>query len=77
MPEGPSVVILKEQAAAFAGRTITRADGNTSIEKRIQALRSWGKHFPCIRFPPSLEKDYPGRTQRRTFYCGSCQPLYI
>jgi endonuclease-8 len=51
MPEGPSIVILKEQAAGFVGRKILRVDGNTSIEKermvgrRIDALRSWGKHF--------------------------------
>ena len=51
MPEGPSIVILREQAAAFAGRTIRRADGNTTIDKqqlvgqRIEAIRSWGKHF--------------------------------
>jgi endonuclease-8 len=51
MPEGPSIVILREQAAAFAGQTIVRAEGNTSIDKerlvgqRIVALRSWGKHF--------------------------------
>lgn len=51
MPEGPSIVILKEQAAAFAGRTIARVEGNTRIEKErllgrgIEALRSWGKHF--------------------------------
>lgn len=51
MPEGPSLVILREQAEAFAGRTIQRVEGNTSIEKqrlvgqRIVALRSWGKHF--------------------------------
>lgn len=51
MPEGPSLVILREQAAAFAGKTIRRVQGNTSIEKQrlvgqhIVALRSWGKHF--------------------------------
>jgi endonuclease-8 len=51
MPEGPSLVILREQTAAFAGRTIVRAEGNTSIDKdrlegqRIVALRTWGKHF--------------------------------
>jgi endonuclease-8 len=51
MPEGPSIVILKQQAADFAGKTIARADGNTKIDKqrlvgqRIVALRSWGKHF--------------------------------
>jgi len=51
MPEGPSIVILREQAAAFAGKQILRVEGNTTIEKdrlpgqRVLALRSWGKHF--------------------------------
>jgi endonuclease-8 len=51
MPEGPSIVILKEQATPFLGRTITRVAGNTTIEKerllgqRVEALRSWGKQF--------------------------------
>lgn len=47
MPEGPSLVILREQAAAFAGKTIARVEGNTSIDKerlvgqRIVSLRTW------------------------------------
>jgi endonuclease-8 len=51
MPEGPSIVILKEQAADFAGKTIMGVEGNTKLDKsrlldqRIVALRSWGKHF--------------------------------
>jgi endonuclease-8 len=51
MPEGPSIVILKEQVTPFLGRTIRRVSGNTTIEKerlleqRIEAFRSWGKHF--------------------------------
>ena len=51
MPEGPSIVILKEQVAPFAGQAIVRVEGNTKIEKerllhqRIEAFRSWGKHF--------------------------------
>lgn len=51
MPEGPSLVILREQAAAFAGQAIVRAEGNTTLDKRrltgqrILALRTWGKHF--------------------------------
>jgi endonuclease VIII len=51
MPEGPSIIILKEQASAFEGRKILRVAGNTTIDKerlqgrRIEALRSWGKHF--------------------------------
>ena len=40
MPEGPSIVILKEQASPFAGRKILRVDGNTSIAKeRLQGQR--------------------------------------
>ena len=51
MPEGPSIVILKEQVVPFLGKTIAKVHGNTTIEKerllhqRIEALRSWGKHF--------------------------------
>ena len=51
MPEGPSIVILKEQVTPFLGRTIERVSGNTTIEKerllrqRVEAFRSWGKHF--------------------------------
>jgi endonuclease VIII len=56
MPEGPSIVILKEEAAGFVGKKILRVDGNSKIDKerlvgqRIVALRSWGKHF-LIEFP--------------------------
>lgn len=51
MPEGPSIVILKEQVTPFLGRRIERVQGNTTIEKerllgeRVEAFRSWGKHF--------------------------------
>jgi endonuclease VIII len=51
MPEGPSIVILKEQVTPFLGKTIQRVSGNTTIEKerllhqRIESFRSWGKHF--------------------------------
>ncbi|SHN37072.1 endonuclease-8 [Duganella sacchari] len=58
MPEGPSIVILREQAAGFAGRTITHASGNSKgidfdalVGQPIVALRSWGKHF-LIQLPP-------------------------
>ena len=51
MPEGPSIVILREQAARFAGQRIERAEGNSKIDKarlvgqRVHGLRSWGKHL--------------------------------
>jgi endonuclease-8 len=51
MPEGPSIVILKEATTAFVGKKILRATGNTKIDKsrldgqRILGIHSWGKHF--------------------------------
>lgn len=52
MPEGPSIVIMREQAAGFAGRTITHASGNSKTVdfdalagQQVLAMRSWGKHF--------------------------------
>lgn len=51
VPEGPSIVILREQLAHLRGRKILRAEGNAKIPmsrlvgQRILALRSWGKHF--------------------------------
>ena len=51
MPEGPSIVILREAAAKFRGKTVRRAAGNSSLDltrmegRRVLALRSWGKHF--------------------------------
>jgi endonuclease-8 len=56
MPEGPSIVILKEEAAGFIGKKILRVEGNTKIDKermlnqRVVDVCSWGKHF-LIRFP--------------------------
>lgn len=57
MPEGPSIVILREAAEGFAGRTITHASGNSKgvdfaalQGQPIVALRSWGKHF-LIQLP--------------------------
>ena len=46
MPEGPSIVLLKEQAGAFSGRHIRSATGNSKIDmtrlrrQRILSLRS-------------------------------------
>lgn len=51
MPEGPSIVILKEEAKGFVGKTIRRVAGNSKIDqarligRRIKAIQSWGKHF--------------------------------
>lgn len=52
MPEGPSIVILREESAGFVGRTIVRANGNSRqldfddlVGQPVLAMRSWGKHF--------------------------------
>ncbi|WP_024870276.1 DNA-formamidopyrimidine glycosylase family protein [Pseudoxanthomonas suwonensis] len=51
MPEGPSIVILKEEAGGFVGRKVTGVRGNSRepiqriAGQRLRALRSWGKHF--------------------------------
>jgi endonuclease-8 len=49
MPEGPSILILREEAAGFVGQRIRRAEGNAKIDmarlpgKCIESLRSFGK----------------------------------
>ncbi|HEY0063350.1 MAG TPA: DNA-formamidopyrimidine glycosylase family protein [Telluria sp.] len=52
MPEGPSIFILREEAARFKGKTIAHAEGNTrtvdlsSLEgQKVKAVRSFGKQF--------------------------------
>ena len=56
MPEGPSIVILKEEAQQFEGKKVIEVDGNSSADiNRMRGLaitefRSWGKHF-LICFP--------------------------
>lgn len=57
MPEGPSIVLLKEAVQSFIGKRIRTATGNSKkidfkkIEgNRIVDFKSWGKHF-LICFP--------------------------
>jgi endonuclease-8 len=51
MPEGPSIVLLREEAARFAGRKVLRVSGNSTQDiarlrnRKLVAVRSWGKHF--------------------------------
>ncbi len=51
MPEGPSIVILKELAAPFKGKIVLAATGNAKMEKErvvgqaVLDIKSWGKHF--------------------------------
>ena len=57
MPEGPSIVILKEAVQAFKGKKVTEVSGSTKKfdisklkGKKITDFKSWGKHF-LICFP--------------------------
>jgi endonuclease-8 len=51
MPEGPSLVILKDAVQQFKGKRILEVAGNTKIGKErlenqvITDFRTWGKHF--------------------------------
>jgi len=57
MPEGPSIVILKEAVQPFIGKKVRYASGNTKkvdtslfCGKTVIDFKSWGKHF-LICFP--------------------------
>lgn len=51
MPEGPSIVILKEAAQQFKGRKVLHVSGNSKLDiqrmqhRKIIDFKSWGKHF--------------------------------
>jgi len=51
MPEGPSIVILKESVEQFAGKKVIDVAGSANIDierlrdKKILSFKTWGKHF--------------------------------
>lgn len=51
MPEGPSIILVKEAVIPFRGQKIIAVSGNTKIDqerligKKILEFESWGKHF--------------------------------
>lgn len=52
MPEGPSIIILKEAALKFKGRKIVEAEGSAKtidiselVGLKITDIKTWGKHF--------------------------------
>jgi endonuclease-8 len=51
MPEGPSIVILKEAVQQFKGKKILEVSGNTKVDlpvlrnQVVVDFKSWGKHF--------------------------------
>lgn len=56
MPEGPSIIILREEVQRFRGKKILDVSGNTKADKKrllhktVKDFKSWGKHFLiCFR----------------------------
>ncbi|MCW3108812.1 MAG: Formamidopyrimidine-DNA glycolase, partial [Segetibacter sp.] len=51
MPEGPSIVILKELVQPFKGKKIVEVYGNSKMDiqriagQKVIDFKSWGKHF--------------------------------
>ncbi|REH00770.1 DNA-formamidopyrimidine glycosylase family protein [Flavobacterium aquicola] len=51
MPEGPSIVILKEAVQQFRGQKVISVSGNSKIDmdrisnQTVVSFKSWGKHF--------------------------------
>jgi endonuclease-8 len=51
MPEGPSIMLVKEAVAKFTSKTIIAVSGNSKIDqsillnKKVIEFKSWGKHF--------------------------------
>jgi endonuclease VIII len=51
MPEGPSMLILKELVQPFKGKKVIAVDGNTKVEvadiagQKVTDFKTWGKHF--------------------------------
>ncbi|MEO8961194.1 MAG: DNA-formamidopyrimidine glycosylase family protein [Ginsengibacter sp.] len=57
MPEGPSIIILKEEVQSFIGKKIVQVEGRSKLDiqrlsgQKIIDFKSWGKHF-LICFKP-------------------------
>lgn len=51
MPEGPTIIILKEEVQSFIGKKIIKVEGNSKLDiqrlsgKTIIEFKTWGKHF--------------------------------
>jgi endonuclease-8 len=57
MPEGPTIVLLKEEVQQFTRKRIITADGNAKMDmerfrdQKVIAFKSWGKHFLIQAIP--------------------------
>ena len=51
MPEGPSILLVREALQSFIGKKVLTVTGNSKIEKsklinqKVTDIRSWGKHL--------------------------------
>src|SRR6185312_9434861 len=51
MPEGPTIVLLKEEVEKFTGKKVTKVSGNSKIDqhrllnKKVLSFKSHGKQF--------------------------------
>ena len=51
MPEGPSLILFKEELDRFVGQKILEVSGSSKIDqqrltgKKIKAIKTWGKHM--------------------------------
>lgn len=51
MPEGPSILLLKEAVSVFEGKKFVQVSGNTKLDlsalqnSKVTKFRTWGKHF--------------------------------
>lgn len=54
MPEGPSILLFKEDLKRFAGQKVLEVAGNSKIDqqrlagKKIKAIKTWGKHLLIV-----------------------------
>ena len=65
MPEGPSIILFKEEVIQFTGRKILSVSGNSKIDQsrilnqKVIAFKSWGKHFLICFKKFSLRIHFP------------------
>jgi endonuclease-8 len=51
MPEGPSIILVKENLQPFVGKVVLHVHGNSKIEqqrlltKKLLGIKTWGKHL--------------------------------
>ncbi|MEO5843411.1 MAG: hypothetical protein ABIQ33_01075 [Caldimonas sp.] len=67
MPEGPSIVILKDEARGLVGRRIVAVEGRTRIDKE----RLVGQRIVALRSGASTSWSSCRRSR-----CARCQRLY-